>query len=407
MRLLQSGSKRGGALHQALALSLVSAPRSLVFVREPAQLDQYAEAWDRLAARASRFYRCYLDCRAEFERQQFLAAIEIEDGQARGVACFVHRATRQEFTIGERRLLSLPATETALFGGEVLGDFGADSLAHVLRAASREWRSDLFTLGEIATSSSLCHLAATMGPGLVRTRRVRKDPIRWLIPLPRTFDEYLGQLRGSTRKSISYSLRRFERELDFRHEIVTRPEQVGRFLLDGERISRRTYQWNVGQRLVDDEATRRRFMRLAEEQRLRCHIVYINGEPCAFTRGEISNRIYHYETPGFLPNFRKYSPGVVLLMWTIRDLIDSRSCDMLDFGSGGDSDGYKSRFGTLAVPCTDLQFAFSWRPYSLALLALNGALTVAKNVASAAIGKGPLRQRLKKRIRNYSPSALS
>ena len=389
-------------------MTLVQAPKNLIFVRELAQLDQYAAVWDRLAARASRFFPSYRDCRSELEGQRFLAVIEVKDGRtAEGIACFLNRVTRQDFTVGERRLFSLPAVEAALLGEDILGDFSDASLAHLLRAATQEWRIDLFTLGEVATGSSLCNLSAKPSPAMVRTRRKRQEPIRWLITLPASIDEYLRQLRYSTRKSISYTIRRFEREVDFRFEIVTRPVQVERFLRDAEQINRQTYQWNVGQRLVDDEDTRLHFSLLAERQRLRCYILYIGGEPCAFARGEVGERAYHYGMVGFLPKFQRYSPGLVLLMWIIRDLIENTSCEIFDFGSGGDSEGYKSRFGTLAVPCTDLQFAFLWRPHSLLLFSLHAVLFNFKKAANAIIGRGALRRRLKKAIRSYSPATAT
>jgi len=173
------------------------------------------------------------------------------------------------------------------------------------------------------------------------------------------------------------------------------------------------WQQNVGQRLQNDDATLQRYIGLARKGLLRCHMLYINGEPCAFTRGEISSRAYHYETPGFLTEYRHYSPGVVLLMWTIKDLIENSPCTLFDFGAGGDEHGYKARFGTLAVHCKDLQLAPIWRPYSAALLAMHFALSAAKNAASKAIVSGVLRQRLKKAIRQEAagsraiPAAVS
>jgi len=140
-------------------------------------------------------------------------------------------------------------------------------------------------------------------------------------------------------------------------------------------------------------------VRLAEQGRLICHMLYVNGEPCAFSRGEMNGSTYHYETPGFVIDFHRYSPGIVLLIWTIKDLIENRSCTLFDFGAGGDDDGYKARFGTLPVRCKDLQFAPIWRPYSAAFLLMNFALSAAKNAASRLIGSGVMRQRLKKAIR--------
>jgi len=368
-------------------------------IRTISELDLYTNDWDRLTTQAKRFYPSYAEARVELQRSPFLVTVFPKKGPAAGLACFVNRRSQQVFTVGERRLFSLSARETSMFGGDALGSFGENVLHRCLRAAFAEWPCDLFTLGEVEIGSPLHHASMSLDAGLLRNRRQRKDPVRWLIPLPSSFDDYLAALRAGTRKSVAYTLRRVERELAYTHQIVTRPDQVESFLQDGESISRRTYQWNVGQRLEHDEATRERFCRLAEQGRLRCHMLYVDGKPCAFTRGEISGRAYHYETPGFLTQYHRYSPGVVLLMWTIKDLIRNTSCTLFDFGAGGDEHGYKARFGTLPVRCKDLQFAPVWRPYSAALLAINFMLSAAKNAASKAIGSGVLRRRLKKAIR--------
>jgi len=382
-------------------------------IRTITELDQYADDWDRLARQINRFFPSYGEARVELERSPFLVTVFPKQGPTTALACFVNRQAQQVFTVGERRLFSLPARETSMFGGDVLGTFDENALRRCLRAAFTEWRCDLFTLGEIAIGSVLQQASKRLGRGLLPTKRHRKHPVRWLIRLPSTFEGYLGSLRASTRKSVLYTLRRVERELPYRHELVTRPEQVASFLREGESISRRTYQWNVGQRLQNDDATLQRYIGLARKGLLRCHMLYINGEPCAFTRGEISSRAYHYETPGFLTEYRHYSPGVVLLMWTIKDLIENSPCTLFDFGAGGDEHGYKARFGTLAVHCKDLQLAPIWRPYSAALLAMHFALSAAKNAASKAIVSGVLRQRLKKAIRQEAagsraiPAAVS
>jgi hypothetical protein len=89
------------------------------------------------------------------------------------------------------------------------------------------------------------------------------------------------------------------------------------------------------------------------------------------------------------------------MMWTIRDLIEHTDCTLFDFGAGGDHFGYKARFGTLAVPCVALQFGRLTRPYSAVLVSAQAVLSWVKDLLSAVIGHGPLRQRLKRRIRVY------
>lgn len=389
-----------------MAVKRQNPPQNIIFIRDRAALDRFQADWDRLALQAQRFFPTYSEACFEIGDHHFLAAIDCVQGQTLGIACFLHRKSMYSFTIGERRLFSLPARETYLLGHSVVGTFGDEMLGECLRAAAAEWTFDVLTIGEVDKGGQLHRVSQRLGLDFARVRSARKDPIRWFIPLPPAFEDYLASLRRSTRKSAAYAMRRFARELDYTHEVVSRPDQIDAFLRAGESVSRKTYQWQVGQRLVNDADTQARYRRLARQGRLRCHLLRVNGEPCAFARGEIGGRTFNYETPGFDPSLQKYSPGLVLMMWTIRDLIEHTDCTLFDFGAGGDHFGYKARFGTLAVPCVALQFGRLTRPYSAVLVSAQAVLSWVKDLLSAVIGHGPLRQRLKRRIRVYEAGEL-
>ena len=97
--------------------------------------------------------------------------------------------------------------------------------------------------------------------------------------------------------------------------------------------------------------------------------------------------------------------GSVLLLWTIRDLIDNTDCKVFDFGEGGDEADYKSRFGNVSVRCASLELVRWTRPMSLAVLILQEGLTAAKNAADWLLGENKLRTRLRKAIRKYGDAA--
>ena len=235
--------------------------------------------------------------------------------------------------------------------------------------------------------------------GLAITRAARKDSIRHLIKLPPSFDGFVKALSGVTRSSVTRKLKKFEKDYQFEFEVVSHPEQIDKFLTEGEKISRLTYQWHVGQRLTNDVATRRRYMRLAEAGQLRCYMLYVDGRPIAFLRGELSDNLYHYETPGYDPEFQKASPGIVILMWTIRDLIENTSCKLFDFGTGGDDTGYKSHYSNVMINCAPLEIGRCYRPYSLLLVLLQEGLSLTKNLAGAIVGSETVRQRFKRLVR--------
>ena len=125
----------------------------------------------------------------------------------------------------------------------------------------------------------------------------------------------------------------------------TEPDQVKEFLSIGQPISEQTYQWDLGVRLLNDRSTVNRYHLLARQGELCCYVMFADDTPVAFIRGQIINGIFHYGSPGFLTSYSRWSPGNVMLLMVIRDLIENTECRRFDFGMGGDFTGYKSMFG--------------------------------------------------------------
>ena len=231
----------------------------------------------------------------------------------------------------------------------------------------------------------------------------RRNSIRWLIRLPQSFDGYLKSLGSATRKNDVRKFRQLDRK-EFEVHVIDRDDQIETFLQDGEKVSRLTYQWNVGQRLCNDEPTRQRLVQQAKRKQFRGYIIYKEREPCAYAWGEVSYQVYHSNTPGFDPRYKKESLGTSLMLWVIRDLIENTDFKVFDFGTGGDDVGFKSRFGNTPLNSATLQIAPLYRPYSLLLVVLDQSLNLVKNIGSVLVGYGRLRERLKVGSRKYGDS---
>lgn len=366
------------------------------------ELDPLGEDWGRLLEQADFYYPSLADVKQLLnERPNEACVAVVEQGSSLlGLSCFTTERSSQRFAVGERRLFSLPVQRNSKIGFIGLGEINADQWTAILDAVMAHWPFTLFDLGEVPLGSPLEQSVAQLRRRVL-TAQGRKPSFRWLIDLPSTFEEYLAELRSSARKSVTYKIRRFEREQSYKLVMITRPEQVEQFLKDGEAISRRTYQWTVGQRLENNALTRAHFEQLAAAGRMRSFLLYIDGMPAAFMRNELQAGVCNYQTPGFDPQFEKASPGIVMLMWAIKDLIENTDCRVFDFGEGGDQQGYKARFGNRSIECNYVALYPRSKPYSLAVYSTNTALSLAKNIADALIGKGAFRQKLKKAIRKY------
>ena len=171
----------------------------------------------------------------------------------------------------------------------MLGDADIDALRQFLKVVATEFEFDLMSFGEIPINSPLYAAIHGAGSGFVVTSPRRKESLRWLIKIPETFDLYLETLSSKLRKSMRYQIRKLENELKCELIVVQKPEQVDAFLRDGEAISRMTYQWNVGQRLNDDDATRSHYKKRAAAGQLRCYLV-VDRRQAGRLRARLSGR---------------------------------------------------------------------------------------------------------------------
>jgi hypothetical protein len=314
--------------------------------------------------------------------------IALKDGEhIVSVGCFVLEHRYKRFSVRRQQLFQLPIRQLNLFGSTVLGKIDPTVFRHFVKVVASELDFDLIHLGEIPIDCALWKAVHGLSLRFVVTSPSRKASLRWLINLPENFEQYLASLSSKLRKSLRYQMRKLQNDLKCELVVVHRIEQIDQFLQDGESVSRLTYQWNIGQRLNNDDATRHRYIQRAKDGELRCYIVYTSGKPIAFARGALLDSTYIFETPGYDPRYSKYSVGLVLLLWVIRDLIQNTTCKIFDFGEGGDEIDYKSRFGNANIRCKSMEIGRWTSPRSLAIITLQEALSAAKNVINWLISR--------------------
>jgi hypothetical protein len=156
------------------------------------------------------------------------------------------------------------------------------------------------------------------------------------IPLPPSFQGYLGRFKAKKRYNLLRQVRRLRehgggalelRRIESRHHI---PD----FVRDMKALDESA--WPPGRRRpfyapVVDGAE---FARLADRGLLLCHVLYCGGRPCAGTFGMIYQRRHNLHA--FLRDHRlnQFSPGTTLLHLVVEDLIRRGSVDLIDLGFG-------------------------------------------------------------------------
>jgi Acetyltransferase (GNAT) domain len=308
-------------------------------------------------------------------------------------------SSRMPFRIGERRIGSMRLRRAVVVGNQAFGTVDGKTVATMLYAAQSALRPDLFSLIETPVEAPTLKALRELGWGFAIGSSSRKDEIHWSILLPDSFDAYLNSLSSKTRQSVRYVLRKCEKELGATLETVNRPDQIDQFLVAGESISRQTYQWHVGQRLQNTPEMRKFLGDLASQGRLRAYLMRVEGAPCAFVWGWVTGERYHYQTPGFLREYHRWSVGTVMMMYAIRDLIEAHACRVFDFGQGGDLEGYKSRFGNVSVSVRGMDVAVWWRVRGVTAIWLQRLLVAIKNAAHSVIKAPEVKRKLRHWLR--------
>ena len=372
-------------------------------LRHPDELAQIEADWDRLI-RGSRFSVPSFDSVRAWAREfdgHFLVLVHRTDGCVNALACFYCVTGKKAYKAGERMLFTLPVRDLRLYGSAMPGVAEEAVAGQFLDIVSREFRFDVLTLGDVPLDSPL-HAAVTARQSSFMVAELsRKRSLRWLIRMPPSFDDYMMTLGAKSRQNLRREARQFEKQFQAVFQSVRNADQAEPFLRDAEAISRKTYQWNVGQRIVNDEPARQDLVRRAQRGELQCYALHADGVPVAFMRGRLAGGTYDFETAGFDPAFAKASPGAVLLMFAIRDLIEQARCTTFDFGQGGDLVGYKARFGNESHVCASLQLGPKGSVYTRLLFVLQSVLFASLNLANHLLGEGKLRARVKKALRKY------
>ena len=373
-------------------------------VSDPERLTEFEARWQQLE-RAFPKAATYDDyCEAVFSlsaTDQLQLVVIRRNDHIVGFAPFVLRSILKKYTIAERRLFSLPAQTSSLIGVDILGDLTPETVAAILQWLMRSTACHLIELCDIMNAGRVhAALTNTVTPDIIWRNRGRKLAVHWVIDLPSSMELYYLQLTSKTRSTLKRKYRKCFEASRGSVTVVTAAQQVEEFLRVAHEISRKTYQWDLGTQLVNDETTRQRLTKSADNRRLRCYVIALDGVPCSFIVGYLVNHVFRYEIAGYDPQYAKDSPSTALLLYVFEDLISNTSCDVFDFGEGGDTSGYKSVFGNRSYSSLTVDVALRTRIYSRFLLALQDGLNRLKNIGSTVLGNNRVtiafRRRLKK-----------
>jgi CelD/BcsL family acetyltransferase involved in cellulose biosynthesis len=231
------------------------------------------------------------------------------------------------------------------------------------------------------------HLAALSAGAAGLRPFVRQRYRRRFARLDGDFDAYLGGFSAKSRSTCRRKLRKLaERSggaLDLR--CYRSEAEIDEFHALARDLSARTYQERLLDAGLPDGAEALAAMRaLARADRARGWLLFLEGAPIAYLWAPAQGLTLIYAHLGYDPAFADFSPGTVLQLEAMRQLMSEGRFRLFDFTEGEGQ--HKSLFATGGIDCVDLLLV---RPSPANLLAghllgwFDGAVALAKRATGA------------------------
>lgn len=232
-----------------------------------------------------------------------------------------------------------------LVGNRLLGRTD-DSLTRQMLAAcasfAREKHASYLLIEDLERGTELFAAAESLTREGFRLFSPTGIQERLKIEFPSNPADYWAKFSSKTRNTFKRKQKKIGATRLVR---VTESGQVAEFLETAHGISQRTWQSDqLGLRIHNNAQELRFFTFLATQQSLRSYLLFVDEKPAAFLFGTQHKGLFSYEEVGYDRVFSDRSPGQVLLLQVLEDLLKDNSPRVFDFG-GGAAD-YKQLFAT-------------------------------------------------------------
>ena len=263
---------------------------------------------------------------------------------------------------------------TVVYGG-ILGkpsDRTSVKLLQELTNTLKRGDVDAVFFNQLQLDSPLYELTRTMPNFLCRCYSPVVEP-HWQTHLPESMGAFYKDMSGSRRRYLRRYSTALEKAGSGPVEMVCyRSEDKLDYVISiASEISSKTYKHALNVGFRDDYLTRSLLTKAAKQNRLRAYVLYVGGEPCAFEFGIEYGNVFFPEYIGYDPLLRSCSPGTVLFIRVVEDLIENSNVRVFDYGFGAAV--YKERFGTNFWPEASI-FIFAPRFYPVVINILQSSV---------------------------------
>jgi hypothetical protein len=210
-------------------------------------------------------------------------------------------------------------------------------VAEVMNSLKRG-EADLAMLEYVPVESLLYKLAISM-PGILSRDTLSAPQGHDTMIVPQSIEEVYKNMSSDRRIETRRRVRKLQTHPAGEPRIVCyrRESELESMFHDAEEIAKKTYHRGLGVGFMDKPDVRARLELAARKGWLRAYLLYIGERPVAFWIGMLYHGSFVSEYMGFDPEFRRFSPGMVLLMRGIEGFCSGADGDVvkeLDFGLG-------------------------------------------------------------------------
>lgn len=267
------------------------------------------------------------------------------------------------------------------------------ALLQEARTVLAQTRADFLMLEDVEEQSPL-RQAVLGGAGGWRTFQPAASQSHHRIEFSGGADDYWKKFSSKTRNTLRRKVKQFD---GGRLERVTQPMQVADYLAHAHEISKQSWQSELlGLRVRNDDRELEMLTRLATEGALRSYVLWKDDVPVSFCFGTQHNGVFMYEEVAYDRRWSESSPGQVLVIQMLDDLLEHDSPRVFDFGFG-DAE-YKRQFGNAVTHSGPLWLLRPGLKSALIVGYINGRRSAVQGLRSVLVKTGML-QWVKQRVK--------
>jgi GNAT acetyltransferase-like protein len=309
--------------------------------RSVAEVEALREAWAKWPSHRDSdidFYLMIVRSYPEVLRPHVVALYH--DGELQAIMVGRLEEKRLSFNIGYLRPFRPHARCLTFVYGAVHGNDSPENTQILLGSVMDSLKggeADLAMLEFVPVGTRLYELALSIPGVLSRDSRQTGQAHDKLI-IPGNFEAIYGRMSPKHRKNIKREIRQlFSEKNAARIRCYDQESDLGELFAVVEAIAAKTYQRGLKAGFADNSQVRERLGLAAQKGWLRANVLYIEERPVAFWIGMLYHGSFVSEYLGYDPEFRRLSPGIVLIMRVIEGFCTRANGDVvqdLDFGLG-------------------------------------------------------------------------